>query len=86
MTTQRGRDEATPVAIAGAGLIPWKVLTWLRAAERFGVKFRVVGNRLEYEPGEFACIDGLPPPAREFVDTHADDLRRLVLATPARVM
>jgi len=86
MTTERARNDPTPVAIAGAGLIPWKVLTWLCAAERFGVKFRVVGNRLEYELGEFACIDGLPPPAQEFVDTHADELRRLVLATPARVM
>lgn len=84
--TTRERDDATPVAIAGAGLIPWGVLTWLRAAERFGVKFRVVGNRLEYEPGEFACIDGLPPPAQEFLADHADELRRLVLATPAAVM
>ena len=84
--TKRERDDATPVAIAGAGMISWGVLAWLRTAERFGVKFRVVGNRLEYEPGEFACINGLPQPAREFVAQHADELRRVVLATPARVM
>ncbi len=84
--TQRERDEATPVAIAGAGLIPWHIITWLRAGERFGVRFRVVGTRLEYEPGQFACIDGLPPPALEFMAKHADELRRVVLATPTRVM
>ena len=84
--TERERDDATPVAIAGAGLVPWRVLTWLRAAERFGVKFRVVGSRLEYEPGEFACVDGLPPPALEFLAEHGDEVRRVVLATPARVM
>ena len=84
--TQRERDEPAPVAIAGAGLIPWHVITWLRAAERFGVTFRVVGNRLEYEPGQFACINGLPPPALEFMAKHTDELRRVVLATPTRVM
>jgi hypothetical protein len=84
-TMECARDDAA-VAIAGAGMIPWRVLTWLRAVERFGVKFRVVGKRLEYEPGQFACIDGLPSPAREFLAEHADELRRVVLATPPRVM
>lgn len=80
------RSESTRVAVAGAGMIRWGVLCWLRGAERLGVKFFVVGNRLEYDPGEFACIAGLPPPARKFVAEHADELRRIVLATPARVM
>ncbi|WP_291988218.1 hypothetical protein [Luteitalea sp.] len=80
------RDEAAEVAIAGAGLVRWRVVTWLRAAERFGVTFRVVGNRLEYDLGQFACIDGLPAPARAFLAEHADELRRVVLATPSRVM
>ncbi len=83
---ERDRDDSMPVAIAGAGLIPWRVLTWLRAVEGFGVRFRVVGNCLEYDPGEFACIHGLPPPAQEFLAEHADELRRVVLATPAQVM
>lgn len=78
--------EPEDVAVAGAGLMPWRVLTWLRSVERFGVKFRVVGDRLEYEAGQFACIDGLPSPAQDFMTAHADELRRVVLATPSRVM
>jgi hypothetical protein len=79
MTTERNRLDTTPVIVGGAGLVRWNVLCWLRAVERFGVQFRVVGDTLQNDPG-------LPPVAQEFVDTHADELRRLVLATPARVM
>jgi len=79
MTTERDRLDMTPVLVGGAGLVPWNVLCWLRAAERLGVQFRVVGDTLQSEPG-------LPPVAQEFVETHAAALRRLVLATPARVM
>jgi hypothetical protein len=48
MTRIEERDEAL-VPVCGAGLISWKVLRWLRGAERFGVQFRVVGGRLEHE-------------------------------------
>ena len=79
MTTERDRLDTTPVLVGGAGLVPRNVLCWLRAAERLGVQFRVVGDTLQNTPG-------LPPVAQQFVDTHVAELRRLVLATPAWVM
>jgi hypothetical protein len=81
-TTTQERDD-TMVPVAGAGLIRFRVLAWMKAAERFGVRFRIEGGRLEHEPGEFG---DLPEPAQAFVAQHADELRRVVLATPARVM
>lgn len=85
-TTERDQHDTTPVLVGGAGLVPFHVLTWLRAAERLGVRFRVVGDCLEHEPGEFSRIGSLPPPALEFLQAHADELRRVVLATPTTVM
>lgn len=85
-TTERDRHDTTPVLVGGAGFVPFHVLTWLRSVERLGVRFRVVGDCLEHEPGEFSCIGGLPPPAQEFLSQHADELRRVVLATPTVLM
>jgi len=77
MTTM---DEATVVSVGGgAGLITWKVLTWMRAAERLGVRFSIIDDELVMEPG-------LPPISEAFIQTHASELRRLVLATPPGVM
>jgi hypothetical protein len=79
MTTARDRLDPTPVLVGGAGLVPWSVLCWLRAAERLGVQFRVVGATLQSQPG-------LPPVAQEFMETHASELRRVLEALPPRVM
>lgn len=79
MTTE-DRDNAL-VSVAGVGLISFRVLTWMKAVEWFGIRFRVVGTRVEYEPAH-----GLPPPSVAFLARHADDVWRVVLATPTRLM
>jgi hypothetical protein len=86
-TTERDRNDTTPVLVACAGLVPWNVLAWMRSAERLGVRFTVVNARLEHDPGpDFGRVGGLPPPALEFIATHADAMRRVVLATPTVLM
>jgi hypothetical protein len=79
MGRNRDRIDTTLVLVAGAGLVPWNVVCWLRAASRLGVQFRVVGDTLENDTV-------LPPVAQEFVDSHGDELRRLLRAMPKRVM
>jgi hypothetical protein len=79
MPTNGDSLDATPVLVGGAGLVRWNVLCWLRAVERLGIRFYIVDDMLHNDPG-------LPPVAQRFVRTHSDELRRLVLATPARVM
>jgi hypothetical protein len=72
-------DDRDVVVVGGVGLVPFEVLRWLRAAERLGVRFRVVEDRLEHDPR-------LPSVAQAFVEEHADTLRRLVQVVPPRVM
>ena len=80
------RDDLTPVVVAGAGQVPWKVLRWLRAADRFGVRFAVRQNRLVVvDVGEFKVV-GLPPEAKSFVAAHNADLRRVLAAVPPHIM
>jgi hypothetical protein len=69
----------TLVTVMGAGLVPWTVLRWLCAVQRVGVRLRVEGEVLSIHPT-------LPPVGQEFVDAHAADLRRVLLATPDRLM